>query len=80
MTQVQTEKMTFRLDKHLCDTIRIFAKKNGYENTSELIRQIVVFHFMSITLGYSEEMSKDEAENEIKRKLKEYYKKEREKL
>lgn len=42
----------FRLETQLYNAISSFAKEKGYSNLSDLMREIVIFHFMGIMLGY----------------------------
>lgn len=46
------KQIVFRLDSKLYNVISSFAKEKGYVHISELMREIVIFHFMGIMLGY----------------------------
>jgi hypothetical protein len=45
-------QIVFRLDDKLYNVIKDFAAEKGYINISELLREIVIFHFMGVMLGY----------------------------
>lgn len=60
----------FRVDKNLYGVIKDFAKEKGFTNISELMRELVVMHFMGILLGYFKEKTVGEIKSEFLEKYK----------
>jgi hypothetical protein len=52
--QTKERTITFRVDDRLYCAIQAFAKKYGYANISELLREVIVMHFMGFLLGHFE--------------------------
>jgi conjugal transfer/entry exclusion protein len=59
----------FRVDEHLDKTITLFAQEKGYKYKSDLIRDILTLHFMSIMLGYLPTMTFEDMQKEFMQKF-----------
>jgi hypothetical protein len=60
----------FRIDNQLFTVIQAFAKEKGYENISELMRELIIMHFMGLMLGYFQNKNLDNMTVEILDKFK----------
>jgi hypothetical protein len=66
----QLEKtIIFRVDEHLDKTITLFAQEKGYKHKSDLIRDILTMHFMSLMLGYLPSMTFEDMQKEFMQKF-----------
>jgi conjugal transfer/entry exclusion protein len=66
----QFEKtIIFRVDEHLDRTIALFAQEKGYKYKSDLIRDILTLHFMSLMLGYLPSQSFEDMQKEFLQKF-----------
>jgi hypothetical protein len=49
---VKSRMIKFRVDEGLYESICAFASDKGITNISELMRMIIIMHFMGIMLGH----------------------------
>ena len=60
----------FRVEPELYDVIRKFGEEKGFKNISELMRQLIIMHFMGILLGYFKNKTVSQIETEFFQKYK----------
>ena len=60
----------FRVEPELYEVIRKFGEEKGFRNISELMRQLIIMHFMGILLGYFKNKTVAQIETEFFQKYK----------
>lgn len=60
----------FRVEPELYEVIRKFGEEKGFRNISELMRQLIIMHFMGILLGYFKNKTVSQIESEFFQKYK----------
>jgi len=65
---VKSRMIKFRVDEGLYESICAFASDKGITNISELMRMIIIMHFMGIMLGHFPDKSMPEMMNEFLKK------------
>jgi len=55
----------FRVEPELYEVIRKFGEEKGFRNISELMRQLIIMHFMGILLGYFKNKTVSQIESEF---------------
>jgi hypothetical protein len=68
------KQIIFRLDSQLYNVINGFAAEKGYKNISELMREIIIMHFMGVMLGYFQNKKIDEMMGDFLTKYKDLIK------
>jgi hypothetical protein len=64
------KSINFRVDAQLYNVISSFATEKGYKNISELLREIVIMHFMGLMLGYFQNKKIDDMMTDFLEKYK----------
>jgi len=65
---IKTRRIVFRVDEHLYNAITLFAKEKNML-ISDVCRDILVMHFMSVMLGYTIPKTFEDMQKEVMEKF-----------
>lgn len=74
VTKILEKSILFRCEENMYNTMVSYAHSHGFKSVAQLVRGILLMHFMSIMLGEKKALTRKQLIAEIESQYKEFLK------